>query len=177
MPRQRVRSFGGPYPGPYAYPYPGPTRPYPELPASRGGTSGAATRMPRTALAAGVIGIVGVAPLVPLSVAAIMFGGLWGDSHVEWWLYLLPIAPVLELWGAIWLLGRRGWRFPVLSFLPGTAIFGIMLAARPMHEQGLGLGWYVLALVLPLVALVLTPMPSVRQWIRNRPRVRKAPAR
>jgi hypothetical protein len=67
VPRQRVRSFGGPYPGPYAYPYPGPTRPCPELPEPRGGASAAATPMPRTALAAGVIGIVGVAPLVPLS--------------------------------------------------------------------------------------------------------------
>lgn len=176
MPRQRTSSFGGPYPGPYAYPYPGPTHPYPELRGPRNRDSTAAGRMPRTALAAGVLGIVGVAPLVPLTVAAVMFGGLWGDAGVEWWLYLLPLAPVLELWGSIWLLGRRGWRFPALSFLPGTGIFAIMLAGQLTHQDGLRLGWYVLALAFPLVALVLTPMPAVRRWMRTRPRVGKAPA-
>jgi hypothetical protein len=170
-----MRSLG-PYPGPYAYPYPGPTRPYPELREPRGRFSAEPGRIPRTALAAGVLGIVGVAPLVPLTVAAVMFGGLWGDADVEWWLYLLPAAPVLELWGAIWLLGRRGWRFPALSFLPGTGIFATMVAGKLTHQDGLGLGWYMLALVFPLIALVLTPLPPVRRWIRTRPRVRKVPA-
>ena len=124
---------------------------------------------------AGVLGIAGVAPLAPLTIAAVMFGGLWGDADVEWWLYVLPLAPVLELWGAIWLLGRRSWRFPALSFVPASAIFAIMVAARLAHQDGLGLGWFSLALVLPLIALILTPMPSVRRWIRTRPRVRKVP--
>jgi hypothetical protein len=133
-------------------------------------------RMPGAALAAGLLGVVGVAPLVPLTIAAVMFGGFWGDATVEWYDYLLPVAPVLELWGAIWLLGRRGWRFPALTFLPGTAIFGIMVAAQLTHKEGLALGWYVLALALPLFALVLTPARSVRRWTRTRPRAHNLPA-
>jgi hypothetical protein len=176
VPRARTRSFGGPYPGPYAHPYPGPARPYPELRARRGGFADEDERMPRTALAAGVLGIVGIAPLAPLTVAAVMFGGLWGDASVEWWLYFLPAFPVLELWGAIWLLGRRGWRFPALSLLPGVGMFAVMVGALLTHRDGLGVGWYALALVVPVVALALTLTPSVRGWIAlRRPKEQGAP--
>lgn len=168
-----MRSFGGPYPGPYAYPYPGPTRPYPELPEARGGVASA--RMPRAALAAGVVGILGVFPLVFLSVVVLVLGR--GVTTVEWWLYLLPVAPALEFAGAVWLLARRGWLLPVLSFVPAAGIFLALLVSRLLGDGDLGLGWYVPGFCLPLVALALTPLPSVRAWVRTRPRVRRVPAR
>jgi hypothetical protein len=167
-----MRSYG-PYPGPFAHPYPGPAQPYPEPRAPRDGFAAGSGRMPRTALAAGVLSLVGVIPLALLTGAAVMFGGLWGDAAVEWWLYLLPVIPLLELWGAIWLLSRRGWRLPALSLVPGVGMFVVMLGAQLTHRDGLGLGWYVLALVVPLFALALTPAPSVRRWIARRPRGRQ----
>lgn len=164
-----MRSYG-PYPGPFAHPYPGPAQPYPEPRAPRGGFGVGTGRMPRIALAAGVLGIVGVVPLALLTVAAVTFGGLWGDDAVEWWLYLLPVIPLLELWGAILLLNRRSWRLPALSFVPGVGMFAVMLGAQLTDRDGLGLGWYVLTLVVPLLALALTPAPSVRRWIARGPR-------
>ena len=172
-----MRSYG-PYPGPFAHPYPGPAQAYPEPRVPRAGLGGGNGRRPRTALVAGVLGLVSVVPLTLLTVAAVIFGGLWGDAAVEWWLYLLPVIPLLELCGAICLLGRRGWRLPALSFVPGAGLFVVMLGAQLTHRDGLGLGWYVLVLVVPLLALALTPAPSVRRWIARRPPGRKArPAR
>jgi hypothetical protein len=125
--------------------------------------------MPRTALVAGALGIAGTLPLALLVGAAVALGGLWADTGVQWWLYPLLAAPLLQLWGAIALLIGRSWLLLVLTCLPGTALLGYLVYEQLIHEQGMG--WYTPALGAPLVALLLAGLPPVRRWVASRRRV------
>jgi hypothetical protein len=169
FPSPRVVPRLGPYPGPYAYPYAGPDRPFPEL-RRRPGAAAVPRPAPKPAVAAGVLGIAGALPLALLVGNAVALGGFWADTRVEWWLYPLLAAPILQLWGAIALLNGRSWRLLVLTCLPGTALFGYLAYLLAVDGSGRGLGWYSLALAAPVPALLLAMLPSVRQWVATRRR-------
>jgi hypothetical protein len=78
----------------------------------------------------------------------VAIGGLSGDQGVDWWLYPLLLAPILQLGGAIALLTGRSWRPLALACLPATAFFGYLL-----YQLGA-----------PLLALLLVLPPSPRRW-------------
>lgn len=124
--------------------------------------------MPGTALVAGALGIAGTLPLALLVGAAVALGGLWGDTGVEWWLYPLLAAPLLQLWGAIELLIGRSWWRLVLTSLPGAALMAYLVYNEVVRDQGLG--WYTPALGAPLLAMLLAALPVVRRWIASRQR-------
>ena len=162
LPRSTPRA--GAFSGRYAQNYPGPTRPFPEgrqLPARR-------PRTPLAALVGGAFGVAGVLPLALLVGAAVALGGLWGDNHVDWWLYPMLLAPVLELWGAIWLLTRRSWWLLAVTSLPGVGLFGYLVYEWVTGRPDGGLGWYTLGLAGPVIALCCAGTPSVRQWVHGR---------
>ena len=110
--------------------------------------------MPRHALAAGILGLVGVLPAGFGALAAIALGGVSSDGSVapEAWIWLA--LPALQLWGAVWLLLRRGWLPLVLTSAPGLLI-GLVVAAP-------------LALA-SLAAMILASSGVVRRWIAERP--------
>jgi hypothetical protein len=170
VPVPRAAPRLGPYPGPYAFPYAGPNRPYPELLRSRPARRVRPEPIPRLALAAGTFAIAGALPLALLVGSAVALGGLSGDRGVEWWLYPLLLAPVLQLGGAVALLTGRSWRLLALACLPATAFFGYLLVQLAVDGPGRGLGWYSFALGAPLIGLVLVLLPSPRSWVDGRRR-------
>ena len=153
------------YPGPYAYDYPGPSRPFPE-PRRRG----LRPRIPALVLVGGAFGVAGVLPLALLVGAAVALGGLWGDDHVDWWLYPMLAAPALELWGAIWLLTRRSWWLLALTSVPGAVLFGYLVYEWFGGRADVGLGWYTLGMAGPVIAFGCAVSPSVRWWVDSRRR-------
>ena len=163
VPRPRAEFRLSPYPGPYAFPHPGPDRPFPE--ERRGGP------MPVAARLAVVLGLVSFLPLALLVVTAVALGGLRSDSGAEWWLYPLLAAPVVQLWGAVELLGGRSWQVLAAGTLPGSALLAWLVTETAVSGGVLGLGWWVLALAGCPLALLLTLLPSVRRWTdaRRRP--------
>ena len=110
--------------------------------------------MPGYALAAGVLGLVGVLPAGFGALAAIALGGVSSDGSVDPWSWVWSILPALQLWGALWLLFRRGWLPLVLTSAPGLLI-GLVVAAP-------------LALA-SLAAMILASSGVVRRWIADRP--------
>jgi hypothetical protein len=131
--------------------------------------------MPRAALVAGALGIAGTLPLALLVGAAVALGGLWGDTGVEWWLYPMLLAPLLQLWGAIELLMGRNWWLLVASCIPGTALLGYLVYQELLRGQGMG--WYTAALGAPVLAMLLGSLPVVRRWIASRRRYAAAQRR
>lgn len=165
-------SRGGPYPGHYSYGYPGPDRPFPEPQRARVPTDEVWRPVPPAALAAGALGIAGSVPLALLVGGAVSLGGLWMESRVEWWLYPLLVAPVLQLWGAVALLSGRSWRLFVISCLPATGLFGYLVYVLFAQADGLEFGYSTFALCAPLPALLLAATPRVRRWVAARRRAR-----
>ncbi|MGZ4541159.1 MAG: hypothetical protein ACXVX8_00065 [Blastococcus sp.] len=173
MPSSRATPRLGPYPGPYAFPYAGPDRPFPEVRRPRPVVD-APRPAPLPAVVAGVLGIAGALPLALLVGNAVALGGLWDNTGVQWWLYPLLVAPVAQLWGAIALLRGRSWLVLALSCLPGTVFFIYLVYLLAADGSGHGLGWYSLALGVPLLALLLTLLPPVRRWVTGRRAARAA---
>jgi hypothetical protein len=152
----------GPYPGPYAFRHPGPDRPFPEARVSG--------RMPVAARLAALLGLASVVPLALLVVAAVTLGGLRSDAGGEWWLYPLLAAPLVQLWGAVELLGGRSWQILATGTLPGSALLAWLVAETVVSGGVLGLGWWVLALAGSPLTLLLALLPSVRRWVAARRR-------
>jgi hypothetical protein len=125
---------------------------------------------PRLAVAAGTLAIAGALPLALLVGDAVALGGLFDGSGVDWWLYPLLVAPILQLGGAIALLTGRSWQLLALACLPATAFFGYLMYLLAADAPGHGLGGYSFALGAPLLALVLLLLPSPRQWVAARRR-------
>lgn len=169
LPAPRPRMRVAPYTGPYSQGYMGPDRPFPESRRRPPGTRAPARPMPNAALAAGALGIAGTLPLALLVGAAVALGGLWGDTGVEWWLYPLLAAPLLQLWGAIELLIGRSWWLLVVTCLPGAALFLYLVVEQVVHAQGMG--WYTPALGAPVLAMLLAGLPAVRLWVTSRRRL------
>jgi hypothetical protein len=159
------RARWGPYPGPYAFPYQGPDRPFPE---ERG-----RVRMPVAARLAAGLGLLSLLPLALLLAAAVVLGGFQSDAGPEWWLYPLVTGPLVQLWGAVDLIGARSWQVLAVGCLPGTSLLAWLLVETVGDGGVLGLGWWVLALAGSPITLLLTVLPSVRHWVA----ARRAPLR
>jgi peptidoglycan/LPS O-acetylase OafA/YrhL len=125
--------------------------------------------MPGLALAAGIIGIVGAVPLMFVAVLAVALGGLSADTGPDPWTYLLILAPLLEVFGAVWLLARRSWLPLVLALVP-TVVLTVAVIVTAAGQDSEGLGWPLLLVAGPAVAAALALAPSVRRWTAGRPR-------
>ncbi|MFW3169039.1 hypothetical protein [Geodermatophilus sp. CPCC 206100] len=125
--------------------------------------------MPGLALAAGIVGIIGAVPLLFVAVLAVALGGLSADSGPDPWTYLLILAPLLQLFGAVCLLVRRGWLPLVLALVP-TVVLTVAVIVTAAGQGSEGLGWPLLLVAGPVVAAALALAPSVRRWIAGRPR-------
>jgi hypothetical protein len=121
-------------------------------------------------VAAGTFAIAGALPLALLVGNAVALGGLFGDTGVDWWLYPLLVAPILQLGAAIALLTGRSWRLLALACLPATAFFGYLMYLLVAEGPGHGLGWSSFALGAPVLALLLALLPSPRRWVGARQR-------
>jgi hypothetical protein len=126
--------------------------------------------MPPAVRLAAWLGLVSLVPLALFAVTAIVLGGLRSDDGPEWWLYPLLAAPLVQLWGAVDLLGARSWHVLAIGCLPGSALLAWLLAGTVGGNGVLGLGWWVLALAGSALTLVLTLLPSVRRWVAARRR-------
>jgi len=102
-----------------------------------------------------------------LVVAAVALGGVRSESGPEWWLYPLLAAPVLQLWGAVDLIGGRSWQVLAVGCLPGSALLAWLLVETAGDGGVLGLGWWVLALAGSPITLALTLLPPVREWVAD----------
>jgi peptidoglycan/LPS O-acetylase OafA/YrhL len=126
-------------------------------------------RMPGLAMAAGALGILGAVPPLFVAVLAVMLGGLDADTGPDPWTYLLLVAPVVQLAGALWLLLRRGWLPLVLSVLPVTVLTGAVVVTATREDVG-SPAWPLVLVVLPVLAAALALTPRVRRWTAGRPR-------
>jgi peptidoglycan/LPS O-acetylase OafA/YrhL len=126
-------------------------------------------RMPGLAMAAGALGILGAVPPLFVAVLAVMLGGLNADTGPDPWTYLLLVAPVVQLAGALWLLLRRGWLPLVLSVLPVAVLTGAVVVTATREDVG-SPAWPLVLVVLPVLAAALALTPRVRRWTAGRPR-------
>ena len=126
--------------------------------------------MPPLALVAAVLGIVGAVPTGFLAVVAVALGGLSADTGPDPWTYLLLVAPVLQVWGALWLLARRGWLLLVIAVVPVAVLTGAVVWTATGTEEAGNPAWPLLLLVAPVAAAVLAATPRVRRWVAGRPR-------
>ena len=126
--------------------------------------------MPPVAALAALFAIVGAPPTVMVVISAVTQRSAGRAGAVEWWLYLLLAVPLLEVWGAWWLLTGRGWRLLVLACVPGAALFAYVVWARLAGPVDLRPGWMAFGLVSPLLALVLGVLPATRRWVATRRR-------
>jgi hypothetical protein len=121
-----------------------------------------AAGIPALSALAALLAIAGAPPTVMVVVSAVTRHGS------AWWLYALLVIPVLEAWGAWWLLTARGWLLLVLSCVPGAILFGYVAWARFAGPVDLRPGWMSLALVCPVLALLLGALPTTRRWVSAR---------
>ncbi len=138
-------------------------RPAPDLPPP-------GARIPPLGLVAVVLGIIGALPPAFLAVMAVALGGLTADAGPDPWTYLLLLAPVLQVWGALWLLARRGWLLLVLAVVPVAVLTAAVVWSATVTEGAGSPGWPLLLLVAPVLAAVLSATPRVRRWVTGRPR-------
>jgi hypothetical protein len=138
-------------------------------PGTRSGAPSTDPRIPPAALAAGVLGIVGAMPPAFLAVIGVALGGLSGDDGPDPWTYLLLLAPLLLLAGAVLLLARRSWLLLVLGVVPVAVLTGAVIWAGAETEGG-SVFWPLLLLAFPLVSAALALTPRVRGWVSARPR-------
>ncbi|SET01767.1 hypothetical protein [Geodermatophilus poikilotrophus] len=128
------------------------------------------SRIPPLGIVAAVLGLVGALPPAFLAVIAVALGGLSADAGPDPWTYLLLLAPLLQVWGAVWLLARRSWLFLVLAVVPVAALAGAVVWAATGTEDAGNAALPLLLLVAPLLAAVLAATPRVRRWVAARPR-------
>ena len=126
--------------------------------------------MPPLALVAGVLGLVGALPPAFLAVIAVALGGLSADAGPDPWAYLLLAAPLVQVFGAVWLLARRSWLLLVLAVVPVAVLAGAVVWAATGTEDAGNPGLPLLLLVAPVLAAVLAATPRVRRWVAGRPR-------
>ena len=126
--------------------------------------------MPPLGLLSAVLGIVGALPPGFLAVMAVALGGLTADAGPDPWTYLLLLAPLLQVWGAVWLLARRSWLLLVLAVVPVAVLTAAVVWSATVTEGAGSPGWPLLLLVAPVLAAVLAATPRVRRWVAGRPR-------
>jgi hypothetical protein len=126
--------------------------------------------MPPLALTAGVLGLVGAFPTGFLAVIAVALGGLTADAGFDPWAYLLVVAPLVQIWAAVWLLARRGWLPMVVAVVPVAVLAGVVVWTATGTEDAGNPALPLLLLVVPVLAAVMAATPRVRRWVAGRPR-------
>src|SRR3712207_1752964 len=106
--------------------------------------------MPPLALTAGALGIVGALPTLFLAVIAVALGGLSADAGPDPWTYLLLAAPLVQIFGATWLLARRSWLALVLAVVPVAVLAAAVVRAAAGTEDAGNAGLPLLLLVAPV---------------------------
>ncbi|RBY88369.1 hypothetical protein DQ240_05995 [Blastococcus sp. TF02A-26] len=124
--------------------------------------------MPWTALTAVVCGGVAVIPLLLMAVLLFAVGGLSSDSAREPWVWIVFLAPVVQLAAAMWLVLRRGWLPLVLAVLPSAALLWAVYSAAEDEGDAVGAG-PVLLVLFPLLAAGFAAAPPTRRWLAARP--------
>ncbi len=127
-------------------------------------------RMPPLALIAGVLGLVGALPTLLLAVIAVALGGISADAGFDPFTYLMLAAPLLQVFGATWLLARRSWLLLVLAVVPVALLAGAVVRVATGTEDAENPALPLLLLVAPVLAAVLAATPRVRRWVAGRPR-------
>ncbi|MGY1830305.1 hypothetical protein ACI8AA_07730 [Geodermatophilus sp. SYSU D01180] len=127
------------------------------------------SRMPGTAIAAAAVGALGVLPLALVTVLPFVLGGVQSDDVRDWWVYALLLLPVVQLFGVVWLVSRRG-RWPLLLGAVGSVVFALLvMATAAAVGEDVGVAPVVVA-VCPLVAAGLALSPRVTAWLAGRRR-------
>ena len=127
-------------------------------------------RTPPPAILAAALGLIGAVPTGFLAVIAVALGGLTADAGFDPWAYLLVIAPLVQIWAAIWLLARRGWLPMVIAVVPVAVLAGVVVWTATRTEEAGNPALPLLLLLAPVVAAVLAATPRVRRWVAARPR-------
>ncbi|MGY1793777.1 hypothetical protein ACI796_07290 [Geodermatophilus sp. SYSU D00525] len=127
------------------------------------------SRMPGTAIAAAAVGALGVLPLALVTVLPFVLGGVQSDDVRDWWVYALLLLPVIQLFGVVWLVSRRG-RWPLLLGAVASLGFALLVVATAVAVgEDVGVAPFVVA-VCPLVAAGLALSPRVSAWLAGRRR-------
>ena len=126
--------------------------------------------MPPASVLAAAIGLIGAFPTGFLAVIAVALGGLTADAGVDPWAYLLVVAPLVQIWAAIWLLARRSWLPMVIAVVPVAVLAGVVVWSAIGTEDAGNPALPLLLLLGPVIAAVLAATPRVRRWVTGRPR-------
>ena len=125
--------------------------------------------MPGTAIAAAALGALGVLPLTLVTVLPFLLGGVQSDDVRDWWVYALLLLPVLEVFGVVWLVARRG-RWPLVAGAVASLAFALLVIGTAV-SVGADVGAApVVVAVCPLVAAGLALSPRVTAWLAGRRR-------
>ena len=126
-------------------------------------------RSPRPVLAGitGVLGLVGAAVWAVMAFTVVVDGALNGTHGVDdVSVLVLLVLAVVQGWGAVRLLRRRGWGLLALGSAPGLLPLLVLLVLWTEYRQELT-PVDVLA-PLPVLPLVLLLLPPVRRWASPR---------
>ncbi len=124
--------------------------------------------MPWTALTAGICGVVAIVPLLLMALLLFAIGGFSSDAAREPWVWLVFLAPVVQLVAALWLLTRRGWVPLVLAVLPSVALTWLIYGAAREEDEAVGVG-PLLIVLFPLLAAGFAVARPTRAWLAARP--------
>ncbi|GAB3303390.1 hypothetical protein GCM10027451_08310 [Geodermatophilus aquaeductus] len=125
--------------------------------------------MPGTAIAAAGIGALGVLPLTLVTVLPFLLGGVQSDDIRDWWVYALLLLPVLQVFGVVWLVSRRG-RWPLVAGAVASLVFALLVIGTAVSVGSDVGATPVIVAVCPLVAAVLAFHPRVTAWLAGRRR-------
>jgi hypothetical protein len=123
------------------------------------------TRVPRAAVAAGVLGLVGVLPLTTSAQFVVDVAGEDGDPGPA---AVLLLVPALQVVGAVLLLYRRSWSVLAVASAAAALLFAFLFVVSP-NTLG-ALVDPLLRLALPAATLALTLGGPVRHWVAARTR-------
>ena len=122
------------------------------------------SRLPGTAIAAAAIGALGVLPLALVTVLPFLLGGVQSDNVRDWWVYALLLLPVLQVFGVVWLVTRRG-RWPLVAGAVASLAFALLVIGTAV-SVGADVGATpVVVAVCPLIAAGLALSPRVTAWL------------
>ncbi|MGY1814110.1 hypothetical protein [Blastococcus sp. SYSU D00820] len=136
-------------------------RPAADRPSERRRT-GVRPPMPWPVVASVGLSVVAVAVLLMLAFLLYALGGLSGDGVREPWVWVVMLCPLVQLFGTMWLVTRRGWVPMVVAVVPAALFAGLLYANA--GEGGVG-AWPLMIVGFPLAAAVLAASPPSRRWL------------
>ncbi len=117
---------------------------------------------PALAVSAGVLDLLGALGVGGLALLFIVLGGFADTDTVEWWIYPVLLGAVLQGWGAVRLLRRRGWGLLALGALPSLLVVLALVGLWREYHQAPSLPEFAAAASVLAGALAL--MPPARRW-------------